>query len=168
MNFEEIIAAFMPETANEKGEFGFVYMFFETKADKIPVYVGSTKNIYNRLGNHFQHKHSAHNGKLNEEAYKSIGFIKAAYVGDLYTARSIEMDLIQKFKPRYNTIIQGSAKGDEAKRLVWAGWTKQEFINDKTVVYRCFSEIIKRLKNDKIHAEETVKAYELSWQRKGA
>lgn len=167
MDFQQIIKGFIstPVCGQTRGEFGFVYMFYE-KAKEQPVYVGSTKNPENRLRQHFPKTHSIGGGALTAEAHNSVNRIRVAYVGNSYDCRAIEGYFIRKYRPIYNTVVPYERETREPSNLIFASFTKQEFMEDSTIVWRCFTEIIKRYQNKAYALEQECSIYRSCNRRK--
>ena len=146
------------------GEFGFVYMMYRQKEDAKPVYVGFTTNPWMRLSSHFSGDEYKHNGKLRKETYTQVNYVKLASVGSENMARALEAKLIQEYLPEYNTAmpetfyLRQAGAVDESK-MHWVLFSKEDFTNDKTIVFRCLAdrdEIIKlREENERLKKEVT-------------
>ena len=166
MDFKQIMESFGHQTSftdgQQKGEFGFVYMFYGQ--DKYPVYIGSTKNPEARLRSHFPVKprnDTWRSGCLTKDAYDSVQRIMVAYAGNAYDCRAIESWLIRKYNPSYNTIIPFEHEEKKPSNLVFVSFTKQQFMDDPSIVWRCFTEIIKRYKNKCYELEQNLSIYKL-------
>lgn len=139
------------------GEFGFVYMFF-TKLDENPVYVGSTRHIYNRLRNHLiTNSGQGISLQQREQVYEVCVSVSSEFV-----CREIEAYIIDTYKPRFNTL--GGHKTSIGKigflEADWDIFTKEQFCNDNTVCYGCFDKrlesVLKKQKeylNGKLNSE---------------
>lgn len=83
---------------------GYVYLMYDTEIqeDSIPVYIGKTKNLKQRM---YQHFHERKNGKMTIEQYNSIRQIKIIELPTYADAGILERYLIGKKQPIYNTRI---------------------------------------------------------------
>lgn len=125
-------------------EYGFVYMMYERKDDVRPDYVGFTSNPWQRLSSHFKDGASG-NGKLRKDAYKIVRYVKIAHVGNELMARALEAKLIDKYRPVFNTAYGDAMsyrnyKDIDENDFNWCWFTKQEFMHDKSVVFRCLEK----------------------------
>ena len=74
------------------------YRFLDTLENVI--YVGSAKNIDRRLCSHFHGKQ----GHLGREVYNQVARVEICKREDYPSALALEQYLINKYKPRYNSI----------------------------------------------------------------
>ena len=73
------------------------YRFLDTSENII--YVGSSKNIQRRLNSHFGGKQ----GHLGKSVYNQVARVEVCKCADYPTALALELVLISKYRPRYNT-----------------------------------------------------------------
>lgn len=78
---------------------GYVYKFLNEDGDV--VYIGSTGNITKRMYKHF---HDKDNGKMKTREYKSVKNVSFCETKSRNDAYILEIVLIQKYKPEYNTV----------------------------------------------------------------
>ncbi len=102
----------------------YVYKYIEPENDNC-VYVGKTKNLSSRHGEHLTNK--------KEEWCTTKLKLEYIEVEDRYTTDYFEMYLINKLEPRFNKVGKGKINTVNAKfeyNGVWIEYSKETFLKD--------------------------------------
>ncbi|MCC0682707.1 GIY-YIG nuclease family protein [Clostridioides sp. ES-S-0005-03] len=102
----------------------YVYKYIEPENDNC-VYVGKTKNLSSRHGEHLTNK--------KEEWCTTKLKLEYIEVEDRYTTDYFEMYLINKLEPRFNKVGKGKINTANAKfeyNGVWIEYSKEKFLKD--------------------------------------